>query len=229
MKYLIRITTTALLILIGANQAMAIEEAKYEVIKKDNEFEIRDYASHILAETVVQGKMEEAGKEAFQLLFHYISGGNQSRKKVAMTAPVSQQPMGEKIKMTSPVGQRRVEQGWVISFMMPASYTLETLPQPDDPKVTLRQVPARRMAAVRYTGFWSEKSYMQHRLALESWIHKTDLTIKGDPIWARYNSPFTPWFMRRNEVLIPIDADTALEVQSSPAGNNYKGHSSDTY
>jgi hypothetical protein len=89
---------------------------------------------------------------------------------------------------------------------MPASYTLETLPVPDDPKITLRQVPARRMAAVRYTGTWSEKNYLQNKLELESWIRKQSLTVVSDPVWARYNPPFTPWFLRRNEILIPVDA-----------------------
>jgi hypothetical protein len=89
---------------------------------------------------------------------------------------------------------------------MPASYTLATLPVPDDLKITLRQVPARRMAAVRYTGTWSEKNYLQNKLELESWIRKQGLTAVSDPVWARYNPPFTPWFLRRNEILIPIDA-----------------------
>ena len=223
MNHLLRITAVTLLIIIGAKETMAIEEAKYEVIKKDKAFEIRDYAAHILAETVVEENMEDAGNEAFGLLFRYISGGNQAREKVAMTAPVSQQPMGERIKMTAPVGQQRVKEGWIVSFMMPGSYTLETLPQPEDPKVTLREVPARRMAAVRYSGFWSEKSYLQHKLKLESWIHKMGLTIAGDPIWARYNPPFTPWFLRRNEILIPVDADTGQEkAQQSPSGDSLK-------
>jgi effector-binding domain-containing protein len=87
---------------------------------------------------------------------------------------------------------------------MPASYTLETLPVPDDPKIILRQVPARRMAAVRYSGFWSEKIYRQNRSELETWIREQGLTITGDPVWARYNPPFTPWFLRRNEILIPV-------------------------
>ena len=187
---------------------MAIEEAKYEVVKKDNKFEIRDYAPHILAETVVEGDVKDAGNKAFKRLFRYISGDNRSRDKVAMTAPVSQQPMREKIKMTAPVGQRRVQEKWAVSFMMPASYTLETLPEPEDPNITLRQVPARRMAAVRYTGFWSEKRYLRYKLELESWINERGLTIVGDPIWARYNPPFTPWFLRRNEILIPVDTGT---------------------
>jgi len=217
MKHFVRITVITAFIIIGAIDAMAIEEAKYEVIKKDNKFEIRDYAAHILAETVVEGNLEDAGNEGFKRLFRYISGDNRSGNKMAMTAPVSQEPMGEKIEMTAPVGQQRVRESWVVSFMMPGSYTLETLPEPEDPKITLRQVPGRRIAAVRYSGFWSEKGYLQHKVELESWIHRMDLTIVGDPIWARYNPPFMPWFLRRNEILIPIDAGTGKEkAQQSP-------------
>ncbi|MGD8982059.1 MAG: heme-binding protein [Desulfobacterales bacterium] len=196
-----------MVIITGVMDAMAIEEAKYKIVEKDNRFEIRDYAPHILAETFVEGDLEEAGNKAFNRLFRYISGNNRSRIKVAMTAPVSQQPMGEKIKMTAPVGQRRVQEKWAVSFMMPASYTLKTLPEPEDPNITLRQVPVRRMAAVRYSGFWSEKRYLRYKLELEFWIKEKGLTIVGDPIWARYNPPFTPWFLRRNEILIPIYKD----------------------
>jgi len=211
MKHSARITVVAALIIIGAIDAMAIEEAKYEVIKRDNNFEIRDYETHILAETVVEGNLEDAGSEAFKRLFRYISGDNRSGDKVAMTAPVSQQPTGEEIKMTAPVGQQRLAESWAVSFMMPGSYTLETLPEPEDPKVTLRQVPARRMAAVRYSGFWSEKGYLRYKVELESWIDRMGLTIVGEPIWARYNPPFMPWFLRRNEILIPVDAGASHE------------------
>ena len=204
-KQSIQIVIAVMAIMIGVMDAMAIEEARYKVLEKDNKFEIRDYAPYILAETIVDGDLEEAGNKAFNRLFRYISGDNRSRKKVAMTAPVSQQPMGEKIKMTAPVGQRRVQEKWAVSFMMPASYTLKTLPEPEDPNITLRQVPARRMASVRYSGFWSEKRYLRYKLELESWIQERGLTVVGDPIWARYNPPFTLWFLRRNEILIPID------------------------
>ncbi len=206
MKRSILIILATAVIIIGAIDAMAIEEAKYKVVKKGNEFEIRDYAPHVLAETVVEGDLEEAGNKAFNRLFRYISGDNRSRDKVKMTGPVSQEPIGEKINMTAPVGQQRFQEKWAVSFTMPASYTLETLPKPEDPKVTLRQVPARRIAAVRYSGFWSEKGYLRYKLELESWIRESGLTIMGDPIWARYNPPFTPWFLRRNEILIPVDA-----------------------
>jgi effector-binding domain-containing protein len=223
MKHSLRITVVTALIIMGAIDAMAIEEAKYRVIKRDNKFEIRDYEAHILAETVVEGNLEDAGSEAFKRLFRYISGNNRSGDKVAMTAPVSQQPTGEKIKMTAPVGQQRLGESWAVSFMMPGSYTLETLPGPEDPKVKLRQVPARRMAAVRYSGFWSEKGYLRYKVELESWIDRMGLTIAGDPIWARYNPPFMPWFLRRNEILIPVDAGTGHEETKGSHGEATQG------
>ena len=196
----------ASVVIFGALDAMVIEEAKYNVLTKDNNFEIRDYAPHILAETVVEGDLEEAGKKAFGRLFRYISGENRTRSKVAMAAPVSQRPKGEKIEMTAPVGQQRVqEKRWSVSFTMPSSYTLDTLPEPEDPKVKLRRVPARRIAAVRYSGFWSEKGYLRHKSELESWIREKGFTIIGVPMWGRYNPPWTPWFLRRNEILIPVD------------------------
>jgi hypothetical protein len=207
-KRSIQIVIAVMVIIIGAIDTMAIEKAKYKVLEKDNRFEIRDYAPHILAETIVEGDLEEAGNKAFNRLFRYISGDNRSRKKVTMTAPVSQQPMGEKIKMTAPVGQRRVQDKWAVSFIMPASYTIETLPEPVDRNITLRQVPARRMASVRYSGFWSEKRYLKYKSELLSWIQERGHTKVGDPIWARYNPPFTPWFLRRNEILIPISTVT---------------------
>ena len=211
MKHFLLITIVTALIIIGAINAMAIDEAKYKVIKKDNHFEIRDYATHIIAETFVEGNLKDAGNKAFKKLFQYISGDNQSRDKVSMTAPVSQQPKREKIKMTAPVAQQRDKESWVVSFMMPSSYTMETLPDPEDIEVTLRQVPARRMAAVRYSGFWNEKGYLRHKAELGSWIHRMGFTVVGDPIWARYNPPFMPWFLRRNEILIPIGVSTGQE------------------
>lgn len=200
------ITLATIVTFLGAIHGMAIEEASYNVVTKEGSFEIREYEPHILAETLVEGGLEEAGDQAFNKLFRYISGKNQSREKVAMTAPVSQSAAGEKIKMTSPVGQQRAEDKWAVSFMMPASHTMETLPEPEDPTVSLREVPARRMAAVRYSGFWSEKKYRVKKLALEAWMDTQELVATGEPVWARYNPPFTPWFLRRNEILIPIGA-----------------------
>lgn len=192
-----------IIMLLGSVHAMAIEEAAYKVVKSDSSFEVRDYESYIVAETLVDGEFEDAGGKAFKRLFRYISGDNRSQSKVAMTAPVSQ-ASGEKIEMTAPVSQEKMADQWVVSFMMPASYTMESLPVPEDSRVTLRQVAAKRMATVRYSGFWSEKNFKKNKLALEDWIQKEQLTVIGTPIWARYNAPFVPWFLRRNEILIPI-------------------------
>jgi hypothetical protein len=199
--------------------ATTVEEAKYKVISKTENFELRDYPSHIVAETEVDGTLEDAGNKAFNRLFDYISGKNRSRDKIAMTAPVSQEPSSEKIAMTAPVGQQRAEGGWVVSFMMPMSYTLDSLPVPEDPDVRLRQIPARRMASVRYSGTWSEKRYLRYLQELESWIEKNGFRILGEPVWARYNPPFTPWFLRRNEILIPVDSEEKRENESINGGN----------
>ena len=192
----------------GVKSVMATEEAKYSVLKKDVSFEMREYEPHVLAEIIVEGNIEQAGSKAFNRLFRYISGDNRSRDKIEMTAPVSQEPRGEKIKMTAPVSLQPNQGRWAVSFMMPSSYTLETLPEPQDPEIILRQVPSRLIAAVRYSGFWSEKKYLLHKKKLEVWIDKEGLTIVGEPIWARYNPPFTLWFLRRNEILIPVEANS---------------------
>lgn len=192
------------LALLGADSAMAIEEAEYTVVLKEDPFELRKYEPHILAETIVDGDFEKAGDEAFGRLFKYISGNNKSRQKVEMTSPVGQAATSRKIDMTSPVGQKEENGRWAVSFMMPAYFTLETLPEPKDPNVILRQVPARHMAAVRYSGFWSEKSYLRNKAKLEAWIKKRGFITVGGPIWARYNPPFMPWFLRRNEILVPV-------------------------
>jgi len=186
---------------------MATEEAKYSVVKKEEAFELRDYQPHIVAEIVVDGNIDDASSKAFGTLFGYISGKNKSRNKVAMTAPVSQAPASEKIRMTAPVGQQGIGKKWAVSFMMPAGYTMETLPKPDDPEVKLRAVPARRIAAIRYSGLWSEKRYLENKLLLETWIRKNKWKTNGEASWARYDPPFKPWFLRRNEILIPVETN----------------------
>jgi hypothetical protein len=207
LKTVVHLMFAAVLAALTPVDAMATEEASYEVLTQDGKFEIRQYASHILAETVVEADLEDAGSQAFNRLFGYKSGENSTSDKVAMTAPVSQQPAGEKIAMTAPVGQQRAGDNWAVSFMMPSEYSLETLPEPNDPLITLRQVPPRTMAAVRYSGFWSEKNYRKYKAELEAWISTQGLVISGDPVWARYNAPFTPWFLRRNEILFPVEGE----------------------
>lgn len=198
---------TLVALVVGVVNAMAVEEAKYAVVARDGRFEIRDYAPHVLAVTLVDGTLEDAGDKAFSRLFRYISGANRASTNLVITAPVSQEPASVKIPMTAPVSQESTGTQWAVGFMMPSNSTVETLPTPRDPAVKLRLVPARRMAAVRYSGTWSAGGYMRNRTALESWIHSKGLTIAGEAVWARYNPPFTPWFWRRNEILIPVQHD----------------------
>lgn len=203
MKSLMAGLATSLVALLPATAA-AVEEAEYSVLKKDGAMELRAYAPSLIAETRVDADFEDAGSRAFRKLFRYIDGDNVAQQEIAMTAPVSQAPAAEKIAMTAPVGQRSQDGGWVVSFMMPASYTMDTIPQPSDPSVQLRAVPAYRAAVIRYSGFWSEKGYQERLQELRSWIAAQNLEAAGDPVWARYDPPFKPWFMRRNEIVIPV-------------------------
>ena len=192
-------------LLLVAKSAMAVEKAKYTVLEKENDFEIRQYDSQIVAETFVEGDLEEVGSEGFRRLYGYISGDNQKKQSISMTAPVGQESDSEKIAMTAPVGQEKKDNRWRITFLMPAEYTVETLPQPTDSRVKLVQDPGRLMAAIRYSGTWSEAGYGKNKALLEEFIEKRGLIKAGEPVWARYDPPFMPWFLRRTEVLIPIE------------------------
>ena len=192
------------LFFVTMGEGMANEEAKYTVIMKEGNYELRQYESHIVAETTVDGDFDKAGNDGFRRLFKYISGENQKKQSIAMTTPVSQETGSEKIAMTAPVSQEQTGGQWRIAFVMPSEYTLDTLPQPADPKVSLRQVPSRRMAAITYSGSWSRERYEKHRALLEAFVQKKKLQPIGAPVLARYNSPFTLWFLRRNEVLVPV-------------------------
>ena len=189
----------------AGNDVMAIEEARFTVLEKDKEFELRQYEPQIVAETLVEGNFEEVGNQGFRRLFDYISGNNQKTQSIPMTAPVTQEVGGEKIPMTAPVGQERTGEKWRITFLMPLHYTMEELPIPLDPNIGLKIIPGRLMATIRYSGTWSKKNFQENETQLLAWIAQHGLKPVGEPVWARYNPPFTPWFMRRNEVLIPVE------------------------
>jgi effector-binding domain-containing protein len=201
------ITALLFLTFFAGGCALRVEKANYTVIRQDKNFELRDYPSQIVAETEVSGTIEDAGNRAFRPLFNYISGENRSQEKISMTSPVTQEASSEKIAMTAPVAQQSTADGWMVSFMMPQSYTMDTLPTPNDPKVQVREIPQRRMACVTYSGTWSEKRYLRNLQDLEAWIAENGFTVLGSAVWARYNPPFTPWFLRRNEILIPVDSE----------------------
>ena len=184
--------------------SVGIEKAKYTVISKEGKFEIRQYQPQIIAETIVDSDFDRAGNIAFGRLFNYISGNNLKKESISMTAPVNQRGDSEKISMTAPVNQQKSENKWAISFLVPSKYTMETVPQPVDPNVIIRELPAQKTAAVRYSGTWSRKRYESYKARLEQFISDKELQIIGEAIFARYDPPFQLWFLRRNEVLIPV-------------------------
>ena len=185
--------------------AMAVEEAKFIVLEHADHCELRQYESAIVAETIVTGDFADAGNQAFNRLFRYISGNNRTRLAQATSAPVEPTAPSAKIAMTAPVGQERVTNGWSVTFMMPAAFKLEMLPEPKDPAVRLRQVPGRLMAGIAYSGRWTRELYDENAQRLHAWIAKRQLKIIGEEVWARYNPPFMPSFFRRNEILIPVE------------------------
>ena len=197
------IFTAALLVSIGT-PAMAIEEPGYSVLETGGHFELREYSPYIVAETYVEGEFEAVGSEGFRRLADYIGGKNQKKESISMTAPVSQKPASEKIAMTAPVSQMWENGRWRIAFMMPSAYTMDTLPIPDDERISLREEKKKTVAVIRYSGTWGKKRYENHATKLTDWISLKGWKIVGDPVWARYNPPFMPWFMRRNEILIPV-------------------------
>jgi hypothetical protein len=185
--------------------AMATEEPSYSLLETEGDFELRQYSSYIVAETYLEGNFEEVGNEGFRRLADYIGGKNKKRTSISMTAPVSQSPESEKIEMTSPVSQERENHRWRITFMMPSSYTMKTLPLPDDDRISLREEKPEIVAVIRYAGTWGKKRYEEHKEKIMNWIFKRGWEQIGGPVWARYDPPFMPWFLRRNEILIPVN------------------------
>ncbi len=184
---------------------MAIEQPKYTVTDKDGDYELRHYDAYIVAEVVVGGDQGQAVQQGFRKLAGYIFGGNAGGAKIAMTAPVAQQPQGEKIAMTSPVAQAPAGEGrWTVQFMMPSAYALNTLPRPNDPDIRFRTEPAREMAVLRFSGIARDQTYRARTEDLRRWVARKRLTVHGDAVLAQYDPPWTPWFMRRNEVQLEV-------------------------
>jgi hypothetical protein len=202
-KFFLGITLFSIIFL-GPRTGMALEEARYAVLEREGDFELRQYEPQIIAETLVEGDFQEVGNEGFRRLYDYISGKNRRQQAIPMTAPVAQEGASEKISMTAPVNQEQVGGKWRITFLMPSQYTMETLPEPLDARVQLTKVPGKLKAALSYSGTWSRGRYEDKEKRLKELIRERGLKIVGEPVFARYNPPFMPWFLRRNEVLIPV-------------------------
>jgi len=183
---------------------MAIEEPKYTVESSTPDYEIRKYPPILVAETLVEGDFDSAGGQAFRVLADYIFGNNKAKTKIAMTAPVSQQSSSEKIAMTAPVSQQKKGSFFLVQFTMPGEYTMKTIPEPVDPRVVLREIPQRRVAVHSYSGTWSEGRYQEKLAFLREALRREGIDGLGEATFARYNSPYQLWFLRRNEIWLQL-------------------------
>jgi len=186
--------------------AMSLEQPEYSVLYNDGDVEYRQYEPYLVSETIVKnsGAYKDAGNEGFRRLFRYITGANQGQQKIAMTIPVAQ-TQGEKIAMTAPVQQSGSATGWAVRFMLPSQYTLDTAPVPTDARVRIREIPGRLVAVIRYSGRWTERNFANKREELLQAIEAASIEPVGAVQSALYNAPYTPPFMRRNEVLVDVN------------------------
>ena len=184
----------------------ATPEPKYKVIQKLEHIELREYEPYSVAEVVVPGPAQEAGNLAFPILAGYIFGKNKGERKLAMSVPVTQAPEPLKLEMTAPVTQTATPGGFRVQFILPQGVTMASAPEPLDARVTLRDIAPSRVAVIRYSGFWSAANDEQHLRKLHEALRAADLAWVGEPVYCRYNAPFTPWFLRRNEIWLHLSA-----------------------
>jgi hypothetical protein len=204
--------------------AMAVEEPVFELTMQEDAFEVRIYPALVAAQVNARGTRGEAVNAGFRLLADYIFGNNKGKQTIAMTAPVMQAPgatpsqptspsagtgtgagNSEVIAMTAPVLQTQTDGAWTIQFVMPKTYTLQTLPTPNNAQVRLVQLPPTRFAVVRFSGLAGDADIAEKTAALNTFMDKHQLRRAGAPTLARYNPPWTLWFMRRNEIMVPLE------------------------
>lgn len=179
--------------LMGPSMAQTVREPPYTLLKSEPPFEVRSYGALTVAETLIEGDFDIAGSLGFRRVAGYIFGKNQNAKGES-----------EKIAMTAPVTMEAQNQQWRLHFVMPQGMALDQLPKPVDANVQLRELPAQRMAAVRFSGLTTAASIERHTQLLKDWLVRNNLAFEDRPQVARYNDPFTLPGNRRNEILIPL-------------------------
>jgi hypothetical protein len=197
------------------------EEYAHEVVAEDGRFELRAYEPCIIATTQVAGNMGEASGPSFRRLAGYIFGDNIARDDIAMTVPVLREeknPRSEKIAMTMPVTRAATEDGWTMSFVMPASHTMESLPRPNGRTVRLEEQPGVTKAAYRYSGLQRESDREKYGARLIEWARVQGYRVRSGLTLAAYDPPWTIWFLRRNEVLVDVEPVTPTELAQVDPG-----------
>ena len=183
------------------------EQQAYRVVGTHGPVELREYDPCVVADVVVSGSAEQAANAAFRPLFAYISGANRSASPLEMTAPVIQSAAGERLAMTAPVLQEAAgATEWTVSFVLPGSRPMGAFPAPTDPRVSLRAIPRELAAALRWSGRWTSGNIEKRAQELRRVIAEAGWQVMGEPRWARFDPPWTPPFMRRNEIVIPVEA-----------------------
>lgn len=209
------------------------EQQPYELVRRYADFELRRYQAHTVAEVEVDASFDRAGNAAFRHLFNYISGNNTARQSLAMTSPVLQgavaprKPPSQKVQMTAPVLQQgpllgvgasrggEADMGaYVVAFVLPAGMTEDAAPVPADPRVRIRTVPGSTAAVVRFSGRGSESDFAKRNHELQDALAAAGLRPSGPPRFARFDPPFKPWFLRRNEVVQDVAQDEGASPQS---------------
>ncbi len=196
------IALAALVLLRGS--ASAVEEPPHTVVTRDGDFEIRDYPALSVAEVTLPGDRNSAAYAGFRKLAGFIFGANSRKQSIEMTAPVIEAHADGAMTTSSLAEPAGFSPGWVIRFVMPRGLSLAALPKPDDKSIRLREEPPTRFAVLRFSGLAGDAAVAAKTGELESILKSRHLVPAGAPIIAQYNPPWTPWFMRRNEVMIPI-------------------------
>lgn len=182
-----------------------VEEPSFEVLREEGAIQIRLYPSTVIAQTIVTGNYDGSSSIAFKRLAGYIFGGNKTKEDISMKAPVVQQQESTKIAMTAPVLQQSEGGNWTMSFVMPAAYSLETLPEPLDRQVTLLEVPGKTVASLRYSGRLNETNIGARSDELLDWLKTNGYRVTSGPRSAAYDPPWTIPFLRRNEVQFDVE------------------------
>ena len=191
-----------------SNSLMATDEPEFKLIQKEDKLEIREYAPKIIAQVEIFGDFDDASSKGFKILADYIFGNNTSadgNSRIEMTAPVEMEPLPQKINMTKPVLTEGNDNNWIVSFIMPNEFTLETLPKPNNKNIKILSLPKEKYAVIVFSGLVRESSYQEKETLLNQFIEEKKLKTSGEIKIARYNPPWTLPFFRRNELMIKIN------------------------